>query len=238
MNKPIYAIIFFCFVVIACEDDKENNEESPLVQNTGGSELEGEEDSGSPTELDTGEGDEKEMKYTEDIKAVESSLVYDPNTHEVTVEIQTTPAGASFQNCTHFIRFYEADDSGAAPIGSTLFDDQADAWNGYFLDGKYVPPIAGMGCDVGACQELDGYKASFRLLNYERIGVRTLTEKENEEFAADYRKTAAGDNVPNELSDYISHPVQGTIRMEIEYYLDDDCPDKEPLIHKREFTAE
>lgn len=128
-----------------------------------------------------------------------------------------------FETCTNWFRIFKVDDKTQERI--ILADiDSSDEWNGYYLDGEFMNPIQGLGCDVLDCSPISNRSFSHDLVEFEKTGVKVLSDEEKAALVPAYEMTLFQREVPDVLTEYITVPLeQGTLEVEIDYTATDEC---------------
>jgi len=168
-----------------------------------------------------------------------SSVNYDPATFEVEI-VFADGFGVIAGECSRYITFFIGDTETVIPIHGAASSLQ-ELWTGHYLDGEFVPPESGDRCDQMECISLAGLVESYSLVTYKYLGERSLTAEQKVEYAHWYSETPL-DSIPESVSEYMSVPVKGTVKVEVKYWSVEACFDEGKkdafLIYETEFLAE
>ena len=124
-----------------------------------------------------------------------------------------------YETCvTELVTLSKEDPSGGAMDLTTDIEAVANRWEGYWLDGEFQYPSFDEGCDIVMCSAVD-FDPEVGRKTFEITGVDVPPEDLAELFAAN---PWAGE-APEQVEVVESVAIEGSIRVEVNYYLDDDC---------------
>ncbi len=117
------------------------------------------------------------------------------------------------------IDFFKIEDNEKVQIESAMADHyywRLDEFSGYYLDGKFHWDVGhGFDCEVLSCEPISGKTLEFNLVDYELIGTRTLSEEQKNLYYIE--------EPPDEVNEYVSYPIKGTIMLRMIYWKNDGC---------------
>ena len=156
--------------------------------------------------------DEKPETNDSDYESIVEDIYHEDG--EVIVSISPNP-NAYMLTCDSVVSIYETPGDESSLLLKSAHS-VGNRWEGYYLDGEFVYPDYGMGCDIMECVPLEG-PFSEKLITYELEDERL----EPPEGIADYLDE---DEIPEDVGSVSTREiVRGMVEVQVKYYQDSSC---------------